>query len=429
MRGKIMREKHMSFAHSFTQQRALRVFFKRASHYVVLGLSGLFLTLMASFSVHAFDSDVMAEKAKGQTVYFNAWGGSPAINSYISWAGDRLKALYGIELVHIKLTDTAEAVSRILAEKAASKTQGGSVDLIWVNGENFATMSRQGLLRDDAWAFSLPSFALTDPKQLPAVINDFALPTLGRESPWGRAQLVFAYDTAFLDTPPRSAEALREWIKNNPGRFSYPLPPDFTGTSFLKQILLETASDRSVFAKAPDADANTHLEPLFKWLDEVTPYLWRDGKNYPANYTEMVRLLGDGEITIAFAFNPAEFSNAISQNIVSDTVRTYIHDAGTLANVHFVAIPFNASAPEAAQLTADFLLSFEAQLRKADAKIWGDPTVLSMDKLDARQRAEFDNLPRGIASLTEAELATTLAEPHPDWMGLIEAEWQKRYSR
>lgn len=389
----------------------------------------VFLSCNASFTAQAFDAEMMAEKAKGQTVYFNAWGGSPAINSYIGWVAEQVEAEYGIELVHIKLNDTAEAVSRILAEKAAGKTAGGSVDLIWVNGENFATMSRQGLLREDEWAFSLPSFKLTDPEQLPALVNDFALPTLGRESPWGRAQLVFGYDTAFLDTPPRSAAALKAWIKNNPGRFSYPRPPDFTGTSFLKQILLETASDRSVFAQAPTDSAADELVTLFNWLDEVKPYLWRDGENYPANYTEMVRLLGDGEITIAFAFNPAEFSNAIAQNIVPETVRSYIHDAGTLANVHFVAIPFNAQAAEAAQLTADFMLSFEAQLRKADSRIWGDPTVLSMAKLAPAERAAFDELPRGIASLTEAELAATLPEPHPDWMTLIETEWQKRYSR
>lgn len=407
--------------------------FLRAYHHVSFRRSIILLVSLLSLTggvkAQTTDLQMLSQEAKGQTVYFNAWGGSPAINAYIGWAADRLKAQYDIELVHIKLTDTAEAVSRILAEKTAGKTAGGSVDLIWVNGENFATMSQQGLLRDDEWAFSLPSFALTDPQQLPALVNDFALPTMGRESPWGRAQLVFAYDTAYLDSPPASAEALKQWIKANPGRFSYPLPPDFTGTSFLKQILLETGRDKTVFASPPSADAATHLAPLFDWLDEVTPYLWREGKNYPANYTEMVRLLGDGELTIAFAFNPAEFSNAIAQNIIPDTVRSYIHEAGTLANVHFVAIPFNASAPQAAMLTADFLLSFEAQLRKADPEIWGDPTVLSMQKLSAMNAAQFEALPRGVASLSEAELARTLGEPHPAWMGVIEAEWQRRFAR
>ena len=87
----------------------------------------------------------------------------------------------------------------------------------------------------------------------------------------------------------------------------------------------------------------------------------------------MVRLLGDGEVAIAMAFNPAEFSNGIAQGILPDTVRSYIHEGGTLANVHFVAIPFNANGP-AAKVVANFLLSPEAQLRKANSEIWGDPT-------------------------------------------------------
>jgi putative thiamine transport system substrate-binding protein len=35
--------------------------------------------------------DAVLEEARGQTVYFNAWGGSENINSYIDWAGSTLK--------------------------------------------------------------------------------------------------------------------------------------------------------------------------------------------------------------------------------------------------------------------------------------------------------------------------------------------------
>ena len=60
-------------------------------------------------------------EAKGQTVYFNAWAGSPQINAYIAWAGDELKARHGITLEHVKLTDTAEAVRRVRDEVKAGK--------------------------------------------------------------------------------------------------------------------------------------------------------------------------------------------------------------------------------------------------------------------------------------------------------------------
>ena len=398
----------------------------------VFSLTVFLLASIVSRPVLADSFDALAERARGQTVYFNAWGGSPTVNAYIAWAGDQVKSRYGVNLVHVKLTDTADAVARILAEKTAGKTAGGSVDLVWVNGENFASLKRQNLLRDDEWAFSLPSFSFTDPDALPGLISDFATPTDGLESPWGRAQLVFGYDTAYVRRPPRSATALAAWVKQdgNQGRFTFPLPPDFTGTSFLKQVLLEVAPDRSVFdAPAPDDAARTDaaLAPLWAWLDDVLPYLWREGRHYPANYTDMVRMLGDGEVAIAMAFNPAKFSNDISSGTLPDTVRTYIHEGGTLANVHFVAIPFNANGP-AAKVVANFLLSPEAQLRKANSEIWGDPTVLSMAKLPPEDAAAFAGLPRGIATLSDAQLSHSLAEPHPSWVKVIEQGWEKRYA-
>ena len=100
-------------------------------------------------SATAGDFNDTIDAARGQTVYFNAWGGDDKINDYIAWAGDRLRERHGITLVHVKLADTAAAVGRILAEKSAGRTSGGSVDLLWVNGENFAAMKRHGLLQDD----------------------------------------------------------------------------------------------------------------------------------------------------------------------------------------------------------------------------------------------------------------------------------------
>src|SRR5690242_6804311 len=90
--------------------------------------------------------DQALAQAKGETVYFNAWGGDPKINAYISWAAERVKADYGVTLRQVNLSDTAEAVARVLAEKTAVRKDGGSVDLIWINGANFAAMKRQGLL-------------------------------------------------------------------------------------------------------------------------------------------------------------------------------------------------------------------------------------------------------------------------------------------
>ncbi|QFI68214.1 ABC transporter substrate-binding protein [Sinorhizobium alkalisoli] len=374
--------------------------------------------------------DKVVAEAKGQTVYFNAWGGSENINAYIRWAGEEMKARYGVSVVHVKLDDTAKAVATVVAEKSAGKDDGGSVDLIWINGENFAAMKRQNLLFGPDWATRLPNWRYVDFETSPTVLTDFTIPTEGLESPWGGAKLVFFYDSArtAASALPDSAVELLTWAKANPERFSYPQPPDFIGSSFLKQVLIELTVDRGKLQKPVDEESfAADAAPLFAYLDRLKPLLWRHGKAFPQNYPDMKQKLADGELDIIFAFNPAEASSAIANGELPETVRSFVFSGGTLGNTHFLAIPYNATAKAGALLFANFLLSPEAQLRKQDPKVWGDPTVLSLDKLPAGDRSAFEGLDLGVATLKPTELGPALDEPHPSWMTHIEAAWIRRY--
>ena len=69
------------------------------------------------------------EAARGQTVYWNAWGGDARTNAFITWVGQETARLYGVEVVHVRLSDTTEAVSRVISERAAGQDAGGSVDM------------------------------------------------------------------------------------------------------------------------------------------------------------------------------------------------------------------------------------------------------------------------------------------------------------
>ena len=371
--------------------------------------------------------DSIVAKARGQTVQFNAWGGDQRINDYIAWAGSEVKERAGVDVRHVKLAGTAEAVSRIVAEKAAGLQTGGSVDLIWINGENFAALKSQGLLFGP-FTDVLPNFQKVDPAEKPTVVLDFTIPTEGYESPWGMAQLVFFHDSARVAEPPRSLAALKTWAAANPGRFAYPAPPDFLGTTFLKQALYETTADPLRLLKPASGDAAMAMEPLWGCLDGLHPALWRRGAAFPKTSAEMRQLVADGEADIYFAFNPGDASSAIAQKLLPETMRPFVPSAGSIGNTHFVAIPFNSGASEGAMVFADFLLSPEAQARKENADLWGDPTVLSMSRLSAAERKLFDDLPRGIATPTPEELGRPLPEPHPSWVSALEQAWLKRYS-
>lgn len=396
---------------------------------MLLGLLGGLAAAQAG-NLDPKDWDTVLAEARGQTVYFHAWGGSEQINGYVEWAGQEMQKRFGVEVVHVKLDDTTHAVNQILTEKAAGRTEGGSVDLVWINGENFAAMKREGLLHAPGWAEDLPNWRYVDVADKPTVRVDFTIPVEGLESPWGMAKLVFFHDSARSDpaSMPKDASELLEWARSHPGRFTYPQPPDFTGSSFLKQVLLEQVEDRGLLMRTPDkATFEKATAPLFEWLDALRPVLWRGGRAYPQNYPAMKQLLADGEVEIIFALNPSEASNAIANGELPETVRSFVFPGGTLANTHFLAIPFNAAAKAGAMVLADFLLSPEAQARKEDPAVWGDPTVLDLDALGAEDRARFEALALGVATLAPDALGPALDEPHPAWMEMLEREWIRRY--
>lgn len=374
------------------------------------------------------DWDAVLSEAAGQTVYWHAWGGAENINDYISWVGERVLADYDVTLEHVKITETAAVVTRVMTEKQAGRMEGGAVDLVWVNGENFATLKAEQLLLENPWSTELPNYALTDFENKPVLTTDFTESVDGLESPWGTAQVTFYYDQDITSQPPQSLADLQKYIHENPGRFTYAAPPNFIGTTFLKQVLLGLIEDRGVLAQpVSESDFDAVTAPLWAWLEDVKPDLWRSGQIYAADTTELKILLADREIDIATTFNPGEASSAIVEGILPETVRSFVLDYGSIGNAHFVAIPFNANAKAGAIVVANFLLTPEAQSTKANEQIWGDPTVLSYEKLDAAGKALFDNLPTGVATLGAEDLGKTLNEPHASWTPALETEWAKRF--
>lgn len=353
------------------------------------------------------------DEAKGQTVYFNAWGGSPEINGYLVWAGQELERQYGVKLVQVKVDDIAQSVSQLLANKQAGKLAGGPIDLLWVNGENFKALKEQGLL-GVPFTEELPNMALVD-MNLP-VSEDFTVPVAGLEAPWGIGQLNLMVNEEEVATPPTSAAALLAWARANPGRFTYPKPPQFHGSSFLKQILLELTPDPApLYREATDAAFERLTAPLWTWLDALHPALWRKGKLFPASAAETRQLLDDGELAMAISFNPGEAQSAVQNGALPPGVVAVAMAKGALTNSHFLAIPFNASARAGAKVAVNFLLSPAAQARKADPAFWGDPSVLRTDALPAS------------ASQTPALRFKAVAEPHPSWQLRLEAAWAERY--
>ncbi len=376
--------------------------------------------------------DDTVAKARGQSVFWNAWAGDEKTNAFIAWVGAQLKASHGVNLQHVRLKDTAEAVTRVVAEKAAGRDRDGSVDLIWINGPNFLAMKQQGLLFGPVTQ-ALPNFGLVDTTKKRSNVVDFSTPVDGMAVPWRLAQLVLVYDSARIRTAaemPRSAPAMLDWARKHPGRLTHPNVSNFLGASFLKQALIDLVADpRLLQQAATDANFDATTAPLWAWYDAIKPMLWRQGRQFPENGAAQLQLLSDGEIDITLSFDPSEAAVSVDAGALPATVRTTGWAKGSIGNTSFVAIPYNAKNKEGALVVANFLIAPATQARAQDIRHMGSLNVLDADKLSAAQRRLFAQRSDHPSLPCAAERGRPQLEPHATWMTRITAAWQKRYTR
>ena len=377
----------------------------------------------------ADDWQTTLDAARGQTVYFNAWGGDTRTNFFLAWVGTETERLFGVKVEHVKLTDTAEAVTRVLSEKTAGQDAGGSIDLIWINGPNFLAMKDQGLLHGP-FAESLPNAKFLDLSPGAPATVDFTVPVDGMESPWRLAKFVFVADTARAGDLPESMAGFVDWAAAHPGRLTHPDASNFMGATFLKQALVELAPDPAALQSAPTDDSYaTATAPLWAWYDALRPNLWRAGEAFPADESAQTKLLNDGEIDIALSFDPASTAAFIDQGLLPETARVFVPKAGSIGNISFVAIPYNAAHKEGAEVVANFLLDPATQAMAQDITVLGSFSVLDPAKLGPDEQALFAALPAAPALPRLEDLGPTLLEPHPGWMQRVAADWAQRYTK
>ena len=360
-----------------------------------LGMAGLLSLSLAAVAAPAVAQDETADwesvlaEANGQTVNFYMWSGSDAINAYVDDFVAGKASELGISLNRVP-ADAAEVVQKVLGEKEAGRDEDGSVDLIWINGENFKTGKQAGLWYCD-WAEGLPSRQYVDGESA-AILNDFGTPVDGCESPYGHAQFAFVYDSAKVEDPPASMAELLEWIEANPGMFTYPAPPDFTGSVFVRHVLYHANGGYdSLLGEFDQAKFDEVSAKTWEILNGIEPSLWRGGETYPQSKEELDNLFSNGEVAMTMTYGPGEVGGLVERGIFPETTREFVFDEGTIGNNHFVTIPYNSPNKAGAMVVADILLSPEGQLEKADPNVWGDYPVIDINKTDIA--AEFKAIP------------------------------------
>ncbi|TWT07990.1 ABC transporter substrate-binding protein [Planococcus sp. CPCC 101016] len=377
------------------------------------------------------DWDEISEAATGQEVNMYMWGGNDNINRYLDeWVAPRLKEQHGVDLNRVPVNDSQDIINQLVDEKSVGK-EDGSMDIIWINGENFKAAKDNELLWGD-FSGQLPNFNDYIDQEAPDIAADFGEPVNGLEAPWGKAQFVFVHDENRSENPPKSMEELAQWVEENPGQFTYPALPDFTGSAFIRQVLYETTGGYEQYQQpaAEIEDLEERFEPMWQYLNSIEPFLWREGETYPESLAKQDQLFASGEIGMTMSYDPALAASEVLKGRFPDSTRTFVLDGGTLANTHFLSIPFNSVDKAGAMVTINELMSPEAQTAKLSPENWGDLTALDFEKLSSEQQQAMNDVDLGEATLPFEELENhQLPELSADYIEIIEKGWMENVAK
>ena len=360
------------------------------------------------------------------TIY--GWGGDPRINEWI----DNELSSYALENYDIKVVRVPMNIDEVLMKLTNEKnySNSGSIDVIWVNGENFYYAKQYDLLYGpflDKIENAQKYVNLNGPE----ATVDFGYPTEGYEAPWGKAQFVLVHDNEKLAEPPRNSEALKEYVMKNPGTFTYPEANDFVGSAFVRTVIYDIVGYENIKDSPADYDSvKKAIMPAMEYLNELKPYLWKEGKTYPKDSAQLDGLYQDGEVYIAMDYNANKALSKVMDNSWSENTETFVWDNGTPFNTHYLAIAKNAPNVENALKLIDAALSPEMQISKAKLSGWGDLPVLEYDKLSKDEKklldealTPLDEYKNSILSYDELS-AHKQPEIKADLVTLIEKVWE-----
>ena len=361
------------------------------------------------------------EAAKGTTVTFYGWGGDENRNNWLNTTvASYVKENYDVtlEVVGMNIDDI---LTKLSGEKMAG-TKAGSIDMIWINGENFYSAKDNGLLYGP-FTQKLPNMEGYIDMNDPETLNDFCMPIEGYEAPYGKAQMVMYADTTVTPNLPASAEELLVFCQANPGKVTYPALPDFTGSAFVRNLIYEICGWEQFQTMAADYDTvKEAIEPALEYLRQLNPYLWNEGKTFPDSSTTVDAMFADGELVMNMSYGPFSVATGIAEGTYTETTQTFVFDKGTIGNTNYMAIAANSPNKAGAMVVINAIISGDIQLTQY-AQLRELP-VVATEKLNETEKAAFDAVDLGQGVLSQAELlAHRLPEMPASLVPIIEQIW------
>jgi putative spermidine/putrescine transport system substrate-binding protein len=367
----------------------------------------------SEFNLERKSWEEIVQTAIETKVNFMMWQGSPAVNDYINnYVRPTLKSTYNIDL-QITGGQGPEIVQLIMGEKQAAVNKG-QVDMVWINGETFFQLRQI----DGLWGpfvKSLPNAEYVNFSD-PFIGIDFQQDVNYMEAPWTLTQFALIYDSAKLQDPPGNLEELETYVKANPGKFT--ISNDFSGMTLLKSFLGELSGDPKGLNGPFDEEKYEELSSkLWEYINRNKKYFWKGGETFPREHSKMDQMFATGELHLGFGFGEGGIDDKVNQGLFPKTTRGYAWDNGTIRNSNYLGIPYNSTNKEGAMVVINFLMSPEAQLKKADHDGMDSNTILDIGKLPEEWKSKFEAMPKRLYGPELKDLADdAMQEPDPQYM-------------
>lgn len=369
------------------------------------------------------DWDAITKQADGQKVSFYGWGGNEDLNKWIdNELAKTVKEKYNITIDRVPM-DIDQILTKLSGEKQAG-AESGSIDMIWINGENFYSTKENGLLMP-SFAEKLPNFAKYVDPESESTNFDFGYPIEGYEVPYSKAQLVLINDSAKTPETPKNTEELLEFTKKYKGKVTYAAMPDFTASAFVRNIIYDVVGYEAFFDMEADKETvKSYIQPAIDYLNELKPYLWNEGKSYPASSAQVDNMYADGELLMTMSYEPYSVALNIQKNIFTNTSRSFLFDQGTIGNTNYIAIAANAPNKAGALTVINEVLTPKLQAKKYEqCKLL--PSI-DYPLLNAEEKTFFDQVQIGAGIIeSQALLEKQLPEIPAKFVPIIEEIWME----
>lgn len=331
-------------------------------------------------------SSASANSAKGDkpveiNFYFSGSANVKALWETLTPKFEKENPSIKVKLVHLP-DGQAEgaAIDKVLGAKKAGQ-KNIDIDLFETGLSNLTKGEKDGVWQKLDQSM-IPNLSKIDA----ASINDVHQLAV----PYRASSVVLAYNSKNVQSPPKTADELYDWIRKHPGKFAYNDPATGgSGSSFVQTTIYNFLPADAIHNQDPVI--MNQWDKGFALLKELGPYMYQKGV-YPKKNQGTLDILASGEVDMIPAWSDMGLEQ-INKKLLPDTIKLTQIEPSFTGGPAYIAIPAMSEKKEAAQKFINFALTQESQTTIINT-MYGYPGI-KWSEMPADLQKKFESVAKG----------------------------------